>query len=259
MPTPVLRSLQADVWQALARTPGTSSAPASLLQLIEPGPQLDASARLQVYVDAYFWRLHQVLRENFPRLASRLTEEEFQKLIADYLRQHPSRHPSISYAGAQLADFLEQSNLPPYLAALARLEWTQALVFECADTMALSADALREVAPERWADLRFRPIPGLTVLRLRHPVHLLWRDADAVVNVEEPASLRVWRTADYRVIHSVLDARENRALEALCRGETFARICEAFSDLEEQKAAQESINLLVRWLEDGILQASDLS
>lgn len=259
MPTPALRNLQAEVWQALTSTPGASSASPALLELIEPGPHLDSAGRLQVYVDAYFWRLHQVLHDNFPRLAARFTEQQFQALTADYLRRHPSRHPSISYVGAHLADYLEHSDHEPYLAALARMEWTQALVFECADSASLSADALRQVAPERWTDLRFRPIPGFTVLRLRHPVHLLWRDDNAVVDQAQETILRIWRTSNHRVMHSVLDARESQAVDALIRGETFTTICEVFSDLDESEAAQESINLLVRWLEDGILEATDLA
>jgi len=253
MSTPALRDLQHDFWRALSATPGTSAARPAFLDSLEHGPQLDAEERLQIYVNAYLWRLQQVLRETFPRLAARLTSAELHDLTTAYLQRHPSRHPSIGYAGRHLAEFLPSYRLPPYLCDLARLEWARATVFEAEDAVLVSANTLRAVAPEDWPALRFMSLPALQVLDLGYPVHLLWGDEAAAVDMAQATRLRVWRTADYRVMHSVLDARESVALESLRRGESFAVICEAFADLGQDEAAQQSISLLLRWLEDGIL------
>lgn len=257
MPTHALPELQRDFWHALADDPGHSSATESLLAVLEPSATMDAGSRLQIYVDAYFARIQQVLRESFPRLASRLGDDEFRELVNAYLRAHPSQHPSIGYIGVHLAAFLRTATQhPAYLADLAALEWTHSVVFESENAVALSASVLHEVAAEDWPTLRFRPISGMQVLTVDYPVHLLWRDETATIDRKRPTRLRVWRTAELTVMHSVVDEREAAALQSLLDGADFATICEAFADLAAEQAAEESIALLLRWLEDGILAAS---
>jgi len=55
-----------------------------------------------------------VLREDFPRLSALLGPERFEELARDYLRSHPSEHPSVRHLGRAMAGFLERRmDLPP--------------------------------------------------------------------------------------------------------------------------------------------------
>lgn len=263
MPTPTLRELQSHFWRALAAEPGKSSAEVELLDTIEPSASLDRRGRLQVYVDAYFWRLQQALRETFPRVAARVgahgdEPDRFHELAAEYLRRHPSQHPSISYVGKLFPEFLRQrDDVPPYLSDLAHLEWTQAMVFEADDAIPMATAALHAIAPHDWPGVRFRPIPGLRIVSFQYPVHRLWRDETAAIDAPQPTRLRVWRTAELTVRHAVIEEREALALRSMTSGADFATICEAFADLPDEQAAREAIALLLRWLEDGIIAADE--
>jgi len=250
---PGLRELQRLFWRSLAAVPGGGRLAPGLVEVVAPGPALDASARVGVYVDAYVGRLRDVLREDFPRVAA-LLGPCFDDAARAYLDAHPSEHPSVRHLGRLFADFLDdRAGLPPYLGDLARLEWARIEVFDAPDVQPLDAGTLREVPAEDWPGLRLVPIPALTVVHARWPVHDVWSGADPAALVAAPTALRVWRGADFVVFHAPMDPRASDALGRLIAGEPFAIACEAFADLQPIEAAREATALLLGWLEDGII------
>ncbi len=253
MPIP-LRELQGLFWQSIAATPGEPTAAPALLEVIAPSATLDAPARLGVYADAYVLRLHEVLGEDFPRVAALLGPDRFAALVRAYLRGHPSSCPSVRHLGRALEAFLAGwPDGAPWLADLAALEWARVEVFDAADAAALRAADLRQVAPEAWPVLRFAAVPALAIVRAGWPVHELWAGADPAVLAPAATAIRVWRGSDERVYHAPLAPRAADALERLVHGEPFAALCASFDDLPPLEAAHEVTGLLARWLEDGIV------
>lgn len=254
MDTPSLREVQGLFWEAIAARPGELNADPKLLALTTRTRTLDAVARLRVYADAYFWRLRDVLAEDFPRLAAHLGEERFAAFACDYLRRHPSTHPSLRHLGDRLPDFVATA-VPgaPHLADLARLERARVDVFDAGDDSPLSIAELRAVDPGRWPALRFVPIRALRVLCLDWPVLPLWNDPSAVPSLPAPNHVRVWRGENYGVFHAPLDPRAAEALDRLTAGEPFERICAAFDDLVPEEGARLATGLLARWIEDGLV------
>jgi hypothetical protein len=257
MPTPGLHELQRLFWRSISAGADGVGPPAALLEVSEPSATLDSAARLRVYADAYFSRLHDVLAEDFPRVAAILGAERFEDLVRKYVRSHPSTHPSVHHLGRDLAAAIAQRvDLPSYLADLARLEWARREVFDAPDGEPLLADALRAVASAQWPHLRFTPIPALALLRADWPVHEVWGRIDTV-SVRAATRIRVWRSQDYRVYHAPMDARDAEALDRLIGGEPFGVICTAFDDLPPLEGAQRATALLARWLEDGLIAHVD--
>src|SRR2546425_3687919 len=190
---PSLRELQRLFWRSLADEPGGGSPAPGLVELVAPSATLDAGARVGVYVDAYFGRLRDVLRDDFPRVAA-LLGPHFEGTARGYLEAHPSEHPSVRHLGRLFAAYLERrADLPPYLSDLARLEWARIEVFDAPDAKPLDAGALREVPAEDWPGLRFVPIPALALVRARWPVHEIWAGADPAAFATAPTALRVRR------------------------------------------------------------------
>jgi len=254
MGMPSLREFQGDFWRAIATDPGVLAAGDDLLAITEPSATLDAGARLQVYVDAYLWRLRDVLAEDFPRLAALLGTDRFEELARAYLRAQPSVQPSVRHLGDAFPAFVASSAaLPPYLGDLARLERTRTDVFDSPDDTPLIVAELRTIEPDTWPDRRFTPIRALALLRLDWPVHELWGDDAAAPSAPAPTTLRVWRRADYRVFHAPVGPRAAVALERLVAGEPFGAVCAAFDDLPEEEGARQATALLARWLEDGTI------
>jgi hypothetical protein len=254
MDTPSLRELQGDFWLAIAADPGTLRAGTPLLTSSAASHTLDAESRLQIYADAYFLRLREVLAEDFPRLAAMLGDDRFTALARDYLRRHPSMHPSVRHVGAALPDFVAAAgDLSAWAGDLARLERARTDVFDAPDDTPIGLDDLRTIDATVWPQLRFTPIRALALLRLAWPAHTVWKDVDAASPAPGVATVRVWRGADYRVFHAPLERHAALALERLIAGEPFAGICAAFDDLPEADGARRAVALLARWLEDGII------
>ena len=196
-----LRELQARFLRSIATAPEHGFDPV-LLELVEGRGRLGCTERLGVYAEMYRARLLDVLRDDFPRVAAVLGGDRFTALAGAYLERHPSTDPSVRWVGTDFADFLAECgpvNEHPFLADLARLEWTRLAVFDAADAVPLRLEALRAIPPSKWPRLTFHPVPALRVLRCAWPVHELWAadDPTAAARTVRPAAtvLRVWREA----------------------------------------------------------------
>jgi hypothetical protein len=250
MSAPALRDVQASFWRSLH----TGEADEALVRVVLPSASLAPAARVDVYQQMYFWRLYEVLREDFPKTHEALGDE-FEALVRGYLVRHPSKHPSVRHLGGWLADFLETDSASrerPWLADLARLERARVDVFDAPDATPVRASDLCAVAPEDWAGLRFTLVPALDLIRSRWPVQGVW-----AAPTTEPAAratvLRIWRQ-DFAVFHAAMDGIEDTAFAALRAGEPFGAICGAVAEhVPEEAAAQEAGSLLARWIDDGLI------
>jgi hypothetical protein len=233
---------------------------ADLASLVRGDDRLSAHDRLGIYANAYFYRLLEVCREDFPATAAILGDADFHNLITGYLVEHPPTEPSIHYAGRDLADFLKGhplSAVRPFLPDLARLERTLVEVFHAADAIALDAASLASVEPSRWPTLRIALHPAARIVDLAWHVERAVRavEADSVPQPPPPAALKllVWRHAD-RVHYRELEQGEAGALTRAGSGATFGEICTAVA---QETGAPDPAPLITRflrrWVSDGLL------
>ncbi len=258
-----LRDLQAGFLRTIATAPASSvlaGVDPALLELVEGRGSLGAADRLGVYAEMYWARLVDVLRDDFPRVATILGSSRFTALSCAYLTRRPSTRPSVRWVGSEFADFLARDGAVeglPFLADVARLEWTRLAAFDAADAAPLRVESLRAIPPSEWSRLTFHTVPALHVLRVAWPVHELWAadDAQAVATALRPAAtvLRVWRDG-FTVYHSCMDPVEDAALERLLAGASFVAMCARLEAMLSPAAAvREAAALILRWVEDGIL------
>jgi hypothetical protein len=224
--------------------------------------RLSAAERIDIYANAYFYRLLDCLGEEFPATLAVVGPDNFAVLARDYLLRYPPSEPSILYAGRYLAGFLRNHRLAgqwPFIAELARLERAILDVFHARDAPALGVEALRRIPPQQWPELKLRAHPAVEI------VHSEWRVAEVLSAVEsghawsEPGhqsvAVIVWRQ-DAQVRYRELQEMEARALALVSEGATFAAICGAIADDPEQPDRTALIGqLLARWLTDEIILA----
>jgi hypothetical protein len=241
---------------------GECSMPAGGLDALVLGDdRLSAEARVDIYANMYFYRLLDVLKEDFPATLRVLGDDNFHNLATGYLIEYPPTEPSVHSCGRYLADFLRghaHRKDEPYIADLAALERAVVEVFHGPDAAVLEADELRAIAPEKWPALMMRTHPALQILKLEYQVAELlraveedreWKPADAGT-----VEVIVWRH-DSKVFYRELEKVEQRALAAARNGVTFAKICDLVAeDRDATKDPVDELNrLLARWLADGIL------
>ena len=75
---------------------------ASLEGLVLPSQQLNSVERLSIYGEMYFWRLTEILAEEFPTVQHLLGKEVFGKVVRDFVTRHPSTHYSLTRLGSKL-------------------------------------------------------------------------------------------------------------------------------------------------------------
>jgi len=241
-------------WESVAVQPGRDSIAPAFVRLVRGCDDSDRKTRIRVYSDAYYLRLRDVLREDFPRLAALLGSERFEDAASGYLEVFPSKQPSVRHLGRAVAEFLRRrEDIPKCLADLAQLEWARVEVFDAPDAESATIGDFVSVPPDAWPALRFSTIPALQTFRAQYPVHQLWSGDESLDVAAANTSIRVWRANDCRVFHATMDERESAALRKMISGEPFAAICETFADLPAAEAAEEATALLARWIEDGII------
>lgn len=261
-----LRDLQMRFFRSIATAPGPSASDGfdpALVQIVQGRGRQRPAERLDIYAQMYWARLHDVLLEDFPRVAAILGPERFGAVVRAYLARNPSLHPSVRHVGERFAEFLARApeiEGLPFLADLARLEWARLAVFDAPDAQPLRVEDLRAVAPAEWPGLTFRLVPAVQLLHSAWPVHELWTAAEEGGPPERvrPAetSIRVWRDG-FMVYQASMDEREQLALARVVRGEPFAGVCAALESVASaEEAAREAAQLLLRWIEDGILAGS---
>jgi hypothetical protein len=257
-----LINLQRLLYSAITAPAGEAggSAIGILPEVIRGDGRLSAHERIAIYADAYFYRLLDCLKEDFPATLAVVGAEEFRDLVRSYLTRHPPTEPSIFYAGRHLAHFLRGHRIRerwPFVADLACLERAVIEVFHGADAKVLLAGEMRSVGPAEWPELPVRTIPALQMFACE------WRVGDVRRAVEcgtapgepahTPATLLVWRQG-IEVYYRELEAPEYAALEVASKGANFAAVFEAFASQADVEDAPAQISrMLTRWLSDGLL------
>lgn len=216
-----------------------------------------ALGRLDVYANMYFFRLLDVLRDVFPKLAQAIGDDAFHNLVTDYLLVCPPEQPSLRWLGARLPAYLRRHALAaerPELGDLAALEWARYDVFDAADAEVLTVEALRALPPEAFVTLPLRLVPAQARLAVGWPAEALWAQPDAPP-AKAPAArtLLVWRR-DVAVYHRVLDDDEAAALALVDEGTEFGALCDWLAArVGEDAAAPAAYQLLSQWASDGLL------
>lgn len=223
--------------------------PERIEEVVRRSQRLSATERLRIYANAYFARLVECLRNEFPALSYALGEEGFDAFALAYLDARPSRSYTLNELGAGFSGFLRETrpaddgstgdaDWPEFLIDLATIERCYSEVFDgpgIEGAKSLAAEDLAGVAPEHWPDARLIPAPCLRTLALSFPVHeyvsAVRRDERPDFPVPGPTFLLITRR-DWVLRRWPLRHDQYVLLSALAAGRTIG---EAIEELIEQR------------------------
>ena len=264
-----LRETQALLWRAITWPTGVDDFLAqadvdtrrAFAETFAETPAFSRRARVQVYAEAYFWRLYEVAVDQYPVTAWLAGAAPFHDLITDFVLAHPSRTPDIRRFAAGLPSLLRTHALEgshPGLADVAAVDWAISDAVDRADEERLSVTVLQQIPPHAWPTARF----GLTRTAALLPCALPYSTLRKAWAAEEPvpafersdATVLVWRQADHDVYQRTLSPAEARGLQALADGGTFAEACDAAAGpLANEASPADVAGWLQRWLADDLL------
>jgi hypothetical protein len=138
---------------------------------------LPAEARLQIHRNHVWTTLTDALKATFP-VVCRLVDERFFAFAANtYIQSHPPSSPCLVEYGESFPGFLEAfppCRTLPYLADVARLEWTLNTALHAGEEPPALATALMQVRAADQPHLILRLQPSLRLLASPWPVDRIW-------------------------------------------------------------------------------------
>jgi hypothetical protein len=231
-----------------------------IVDAVEDTPPVPATARLAIYSEAYRMRLTEALASSLPRLQQLLGNDEFAKVASEYIDLCPSSYPSIRWFGDRLPPLLDRSyRNRPWIAELARWEWTVASAFDAADAEPIGVEALGAVAPEQWPALQFTFHPSVQLMRMKTNAPMLFKaladDAPAPegAKLDEPQAWLIWRES-LKTQYRSLAPDETAALDNAREGGTFETLCDTLCEWHEPDAVPlQAAGMLKRWVMEQML------
>jgi hypothetical protein len=240
--------------------------PERVEDVVDPSQRRTSIERLEVYANAYYARLLECLRDEFPALLHAAGEEVFDGLSFGYLQSYPSHSYTLGELSRQFTQYLEETrpcddeesdgspSWPDFMIDLARLERCYSEVFDGpgAERLTLLGPSdVRDLAPEVWVRARLATVPCLRLLSLRYPVHeyatAVREKRDPELPDPQPTWLAVSRI-NYVVRRWTLTRVQFELLDALILGETVGSAIERAARLAVESG--ESIDRLADNLRD---------
>jgi hypothetical protein len=229
---------------------------ATFVEVFAGTSEFSASARVEVYARGYFYRLLDVLKEQYPVVAAYLGSDEFHDLVTDYLLAHPSHSPNLHDLGDAFPTFLaghEAAHKRPYLSDFASIEHALGRAIEAADGKPVTADDLAALSPTRWPELVFSLVPSARLLDTRWnlaPSSAALRAGNELPDPLPGESTLVWRRG-YVPLYRSVGPNEALALRLVERSCSFAALGEHFESQGESPA--DLSQTFARWVNDELL------
>jgi hypothetical protein len=220
-----------------------------LEQVILPSRDMSSLDRLQIYGRAYYGRLIECLRTQFPAVRAAIGDEAFDGLGFGYLIQHPSKSYTLGSLGNSFDAFLattrparvnsteeHQPDFADFLIELAHLERIYGDVFHGDGperSRSLQPSDFEGMSAEDFSDCRLIPYPCMRLLEFQFPVHeyasAIRQGTEPTAPIARPVSLVVTRR-DYVVRRFEITRPQLVLLSSLQQnatvGESLKTLCE---------------------------------
>jgi hypothetical protein len=260
-----LREVQRLLWRAVSWPTGVAdflaqadaATRAQFEEVFADTPHFGRVARVDVYAQSYYWRLEDVLREQFRVTAWLAGDVAFHDLCTDFVLAHPSSGADVRRWATGFCDFVADHVLSQSIVGLpdvARIEWAAVLAIDAPDTRVCTEADLAAIGVPQWPAMVLRAAEHVALCPTRLPYARLWnaREAGEPSPVSPPAPLKsprhvlVWRQG-LEVFHRTVAEDEVPAVRALASGVSF----EALVALAGEPPA--AVAWLRRWLRDELL------
>jgi uncharacterized protein (UPF0276 family) len=216
-----------------------------------------AAKQLGVYVNAYRWRLFDIVAEDYPVLKAYLGEERFDPLINDFISAVPPQHFNVARYAALLPAYQRiHTSHDAFSSELCVLETVIAQLADTEETEALTPEKFSGMTPEAFMESRLYPRKALQLFAFSHAVNDYYKAVKEEVQLpaitQQPSFLAVFRHEDV-VWRMDLEEQEYQLLSALFAGEMVGV---ALSTLDESAATNIS-EYFSRWMRNGLLAAHE--
>lgn len=236
----------------------TRTEPSDDARWVKSGDGWSGSDRVAVYQRAYFSRLVECLRDDYPAVQHAAGPVDFEALCLEFIEAHPPESASLNFYGAPFADFCATSHAAraAFMSELARLEWAMVECIHADARGMLDPATLAACSEEEWPRVRLVPSPTCRILTASFPVHTYYRaflrDEEPEPPAFGPSTIAVSRRGD-DVWRMGIDPRFAGLLARLVRSEPLAGALQAMAlETEDASSAAELQRALSEWVSCGL-------
>jgi hypothetical protein len=243
--------------QAKACYPAGSEA---LDELVLPSKNLTTIERVSIYANMYYWRLIDILADDFPTVYHLLGSEQFTVIAKEFLEKHPSTSYTLNLLGGKFPQYLkaEAGDLPQrdFIAAVARIERAIEDIFDEKHAEPVSLDELGSLLQDELVDIHLQLIPALRLLELDYPVneYITAVRENQHMDIPLPAKscVAVYRS-NYRPLRVDLEPQQYALLLSLQQGESLLEALESCMAADDTGSLATSLEGWFRdWSADGL-------
>jgi len=231
-------------------------------QVILPSRNQSSRERLQIYANAYFWRLIDILGEEYPTVRHAAGPRQFSRLAVEYLKAHPSRSYSLNFLSVKFPEFVRSgaTRLPrrEFLADIATVERSMEDVFDAPDVKPLTPEDWKKIPMSAWMSKRLRMTPAMQLLDLGYPVNEYLSDVRDGKKVKPPRKgsqrLIIFRRS-YSVWRAPLTPIRFKLLSELHSGKTLPQAfatCAALKGFDAERFTGALKGWFRGWASDGL-------
>lgn len=213
--------------------------------------------QLGVYVNAYRYRLNDVVAEDYPVLQHYLGEKPFNALVWDFVNTEQPEHFNVGRFALKFPGFVAARLADDRFAhELCELETAVAQMTDPLETEALQASHLEGMTPERLMQSRLYPRAALKLMAFSYPINTYYRAVMEGASPDKPrrkkSHLVVFRHEDV-VWRMDLEKDEYALLQSLFGGLTVGEALDGVSPAAAAKLSE----YFSRWMRNGLLAARE--
>lgn len=258
------REEQEQFWQWITRPQDLQQQSEAIDALFAAHRQLERSAALNIYNNAYHQRLIGIARELYPLLYRTLGDAPWQALWLAYLQAHPPRPGAMARLSENLLDFLHadpQYSRLPALLDIAELETRFIELFDRADEAPCSLSDLQALPEQDWPGMRWQPKQDWALISSRFDLQDYWQrmqdffSDDSVpagsapfgpTPLPEPVNYLI-RRHQMQMHFQPLTATMAGFLRGIQQGLNFAQLCDQLAETHpEEQVPALSLQLLLQ-------------
>ena len=238
------------------------------IDLIESPQHLDTTnkVRMDVYRNAYFIRLTEIIAMDTPALKAFLGSERFEKIAENYIKANTAHEFSIRNFSANFPKFLAKhySN-EPIFKELARYELAMNQVQLISNAPHISLDDINAaIKLEEWPYLILNVHPSLVTESFNYncvfirAAHDNKQTIPKAEKLSEKTTWAIW-SYDQHSFYLSLDSTGLPFFKALRNGLCFAQACEQLCEyMPEDEVGPHAASLLQNWINSGMFTSFSL-
>lgn len=232
---------------------------------IKPSKTLSPKDRIQIYNQQYWWRLLNIMHENFPLVTRLFGYFDFNQTIAiPYLEKYPPSHWSLALLGDTLAEWIEanyQEDDKTLVLESARLDWAYNASFIAKELKAI--DIIKATTEEEGSCLLTQKVmlqPHLFLLEMKHDLIpfrniVLHEDGDYYLDHDFPKLKKqkkhivVYRSPSMHIEWKEISHEESIVLGKFREANSIEEVC-SWLETQEGPLLSEAEKNLLHWFQE---------